>query len=429
MAPRLLGDVLAVSAGLATFWLVVGNLPYTDVLFACGYVVFALLIDVTHVRREWNYVEEFIVAMKTALAALLLVAVGGFLVNRPVSRIMFVSIVVAMVVTRPLAAVVVDRLGRSVRQPPSGRTVVALCDDDEYRALASALGAGGPLTDLVRVDAGAGERGAGEDLGAVCERYRPAKVVVGEAYMRDAVFLAELARVNEMGFTVRSYSRSFEEDFGRVPVASLDTSWFLFDIGPLHRLGYRLARRLVDIVAGLVAGVALVLFLPFVALVIRLDSPGPVFFVQTRVGQRGRPFRIYKFRTMNADAEAGGPCFARADDERMTRVGRMLRRCRIDEMPQALNLLRGDMSLIGPRPERPEFVEGFRDAIPFYEKRTLIKPGITGWAQVHEGYGSSVDDMVRKLERDLYYLRYQSLGVDLRILMATTASILRFAGR
>lgn len=216
---------------------------------------------------------------------------------------------------------------------------------------------------------------------------------------------------------------------GRVRVAGLDTTWFFFDIDYHHRAGYRVARRLVDIFAGLLVGIVLVFFLPLLALVIRLDSPGPVFFVQTRVGQRGRLFKIFKFRTMVAGAEAGGPRFARVGDERITRVGRVLRRCRIDETPQALNLLRGDMTLIGPRPERPEFVKAFREIIPFYDARTLVKPGITGWAQVHEGYGSSVEDTVRKLERDLYYLRYQSLAVDLRILMATAAGILRFAGR
>jgi lipopolysaccharide/colanic/teichoic acid biosynthesis glycosyltransferase len=138
---------------------------------------------------------------------------------------------------------------------------------------------------------------------------------------------------------------------------------------------------------------------------------------------------MVKFRTMSEDAESAGPRFADRRDDRVTRVGRILRRSRIDELPQCINLLRGDMSIIGPRPERPEFVSVFADSIAFYAKRHLIKPGLTGWAQVHEGYGASVEDTQRKLERDLYYLKHQSLGLDLRIAAATMSSILRFAGR
>ncbi len=438
VAPRMLGDLLAVTVGLMVLPVVKGIFPRTEVLFAFGYFVFAVLMDVTHVRREWNYVEEFTLALKTAFIALLLVAVGGFLVDHRISRVLFCSIALAMLVTRPLAAMVVDRATRSA---PVDRRLVVICSDEEYQELAAALGSGGLPATVVRLHDDLPDDLMGMSDGKtvavestdrmvqLCEDLRPAKVVVGESHLRDAVFLTELAMVNEMGFPVRSFSRSFEEDFGRVPIACLDTSWFLFDISPLHRLGYRLGRRLVDLVAGVLVGAALILFLPLIALVIRVDSRGPVFFAQGRVGQRGRRFDIYKFRTMRVDAERDGPQFACARDHRMTRVGRLLRRSRIDEMPQALNLLRGDMSLIGPRPERPEFVELFRDAIPFYDKRSLIKPGITGWAQVHEGYGSSVEDTIRKLERDLYYLRHQSLGIDLRILMATVASVVGFAGR
>jgi exopolysaccharide biosynthesis polyprenyl glycosylphosphotransferase len=258
---------------------------------------------------------------------------------------------------------------------------------------------------------------------------KPTKVAVGTEQLTDVALRAELARVNEQGVEVCSVANIFEADFGVVPLTCIDSSWFLFGLGPLHRLGYRFGRRLVDLVASVVFAVALAVLLPVIALAIRLDSPGPIFFSQERVGQGGRPFRIHKLRTMRTDAEAAGPQFAEHDDPRVTRIGAWLRRCRIDELPQALNLLRGEMSLIGPRPERPEFVATFSEAIPFYDKRHLIKPGITGWAQVHEGYGASHEDTIRKLERDLYYVLKQSLGVDLRIMLATVGSVFSFSGR
>ena len=263
----------------------------------------------------------------------------------------------------------------------------------------------------------------------LCESCKPARIVIGNEYLNDSRIVAELARVNDDGVAVSTFASSFEAEFGLVPVMSVDSSWFLFGLGPLHRLGYRLGRRLLDLIASVVFGLFLLVLLPVVAVLIRLDSPGPIFFSQSRVGQRGRLFRIHKLRTMQAEAEASGPQFTAPHDTRVTRVGFWLRRCRIDELPQALNLLRGEMSLIGPRPERPEFVARFAETIPFYDKRNLIKPGITGWAQVHEGYSATLEDTIRKLERDLYYLRNQSLGVDLRIVLATVASVFRLAGR
>lgn len=425
LAPRLIADILAASLGLAVFAISTGVMPRFQILFAVGYVVFAALMDVTHVRREWNHVEEFTVALKTAAAALLLVSVASFLLSHPLSRILFGSVAVAMIALRPVAAAVIDRFSASVVH---ARRILVVCGDDEYQLLTQALsGVRGPRVAVRRLPEGS--QGRFDRVVEVCASFQPAKMVVGERQLRDEAFVSEVAKVNEWGVPIRSFPQVFEEDFGRVRISNLDDSWFLFDIGPLHRLGYRLARRVVDVLVGVLVVAVLVPLAPLVALAIKIDSRGPVFFVQPRVGQRGRTFHIYKLRTMQADAEPDGPVFAQLRDKRVTRVGRVLRRCRVDELPQAFNLLKGDMSLIGPRPERPEFVQMFAASIPFYTKRHLIKPGITGWAQVHEGYGSSLEDTVRKLERDLYYLRHQSLGVDLRVLMATVASVLRFAGR
>ena len=160
------------------------------------------------------------------------------------------------------------------------------------------------------------------------------------------------------------------------------------------------------------------------ACLIRLDSPGPVLYRQVRTGLHGQPFRLLKFRTMRPDAEIDGPCWAAVRDPRVTRIGAFLRMARIDELPQLLNVLRGDMSLIGPRPERPHFVAQLAEVIPGYQHRTEILPGITGWAQVSLPYGASVEDARDKLRYDLYYVRHRSRLLDLRILLATIRVVL-----
>jgi lipopolysaccharide/colanic/teichoic acid biosynthesis glycosyltransferase len=162
---------------------------------------------------------------------------------------------------------------------------------------------------------------------------------------------------------------------------------------------------------------------------IRLDSPGPVFYRQVRSGRGNRPFRIFKFRTMFVDAEKDGRArWATKDDPRITRVGRFLRKSRLDELPQVLNVLRGEMSLVGPRPERPEFVEELQQEVPFFRTRLMVKPGITGWAQIHYDYGNSARDALIKLQYDFYYIHYWSLWLDLYTLYRTLGVVARLKG-
>jgi lipopolysaccharide/colanic/teichoic acid biosynthesis glycosyltransferase len=164
---------------------------------------------------------------------------------------------------------------------------------------------------------------------------------------------------------------------------------------------------------------------PLIALAIKLDSHGPVLFKQKRVGRNGRNFDIYKFRTMVRDAEKNGAQWAVEKDPRVTRIGRILRRTRLDEVPQLWNVLKGDMSLVGPRPERPEFVEELAKEIPYYEQRHLVPPGLTGWAQVRYRYGASKEDAVRKLQYELYYVRHLSIMFDIEILLRTIPLVAR----
>jgi lipopolysaccharide/colanic/teichoic acid biosynthesis glycosyltransferase len=182
----------------------------------------------------------------------------------------------------------------------------------------------------------------------------------------------------------------------------------------------------------LIAGVGLLVFgliLPILALIIKLDSPGPVFYRQPRSGRAGRPFQVLKLRSMRMDAERDGQArWALPNDKRVTRVGRFLRSSRLDEAPQLLNVLKGEMSFIGPRPERPEFIAQLQQEIPFYRTRLVVRPGLTGWAQVNYRYASSVEDALVKLQYDLYYVKHQSVYLDLVILLKTIGVVLTMRG-
>lgn len=217
----------------------------------------------------------------------------------------------------------------------------------------------------------------------------------------------------------------------RVPINEIDADWAFHAIQS-QALFWRMKlgiKRVIDIVLILFGLPILGLILPLLALAIRLDSPGPIFYRQVRCGRAGKPFYIFKFRTMVDKAEKDGkPQWAKKNDSRITRVGRFLRKARLDELPQLINILRGDMSFIGPRPERPDFVNMLREKVPFYDTRLLVKPGLTGWAQVHYHYGNSAEDALVKLQYDFYYIRHWSLWLDLYILFRTVVVVFKLKG-
>src|SRR5690606_33532869 len=192
----------------------------------------------------------------------------------------------------------------------------------------------------------------------------------------------------------------------------------------LGSAAYLPVKRALDIVLVLASLPVVIPVSLVVALLVKLSSPGPVLFWQDRVGERGRVFRMVKFRSMRVDAERNGAQFAAADDDRITPIGRILRRYRLDELPQLWNVLKGDMSIVGLRPEQVEFARQFENEIPFYRWRHTVKPGITGWAQVQQGYAAGVEDTIEKLEYDLYYVKHLSLWLDLSVLMRTVRIIL-----
>ena len=236
---------------------------------------------------------------------------------------------------------------------------------------------------------------------------------------------------NERGIQITPMPILFEQMTGRVAVEHVGNNWFI--VLPIDGVStyslFMLLKRIADILISVLGLAFLLALLPFVALAIYLESPGPIFYSQDRVGRAGQTFQLIKLRSMAPDAEQDGqPRWAQENDKRATRVGRFLRRTRLDELPQCLNVLRGEMSLIGPRPERPEFVAELQKRIPFYRSRLAVRPGLTGWAQVNYHYGSSVEDALAKLQYDLYYIKHQSLYLDLLILLKTIGVVLSFQG-
>jgi exopolysaccharide biosynthesis polyprenyl glycosylphosphotransferase len=220
-----------------------------------------------------------------------------------------------------------------------------------------------------------------------------------------------------------------ERETGRVDLDTVNPSWLIFSDGfSSGRALSSAAKRIFDVSASLLL---LVLTLPLIvlfALLVKLDSKGPAFFRQTRVGLYGQAFDVIKLRSMRTDAEAGGAQFAQENDPRVTRIGRFIRKVRIDELPQTWSVLKGEMSFVGPRPERPEFVAELEEQLPYYAERHMVKPGITGWAQINYPYGASLEDSRHKLEYDLYYAKNYTPFLDLLILLQTLRVVLWHEG-
>lgn len=268
-----------------------------------------------------------------------------------------------------------------------------------------------------------------EALARISEAKNPVhRIIVAMESRRGELPVQELLMLRFQGIVVEEDGALRERLYGKIQLDGLRPSNFLYSEGFRIRASQQLTRQVVSICA---AGLGLLLFLPFfpfVALAVKLSSKGPVFFRQKRVGMGGRIFEVIKFRTMFTDAEAGGAKWATKNDPRVTKVGMFLRKTRIDEVPQLWNVLRGDMGFVGPRPERPEFVNWLTEELPFYYLRTLIRPGLTGWAQVRYSYGASLEETKQKLEYDLYYIKHMSLGLDLLIMFETIKTILRRRG-
>jgi sugar transferase (PEP-CTERM system associated) len=284
---------------------------------------------------------------------------------------------------------------------------------------------------FVAVDGTIGSDALGtiEDIPAIVRARNVDRVVVNLADARGKLPMDKLLEMKLDGVRFDHLASVYEEYTGRIAVEHLRPSWLIFSEGFRKSRVLRAAKRLGDIGGALVALVLAAPAMVAVAIAVRVTSPGPVLYRQRRVGQDGRVFTLRKFRSMRQDAEAGtGAVWAGENDNRVTSIGRFLRRSHLDELPQLWNILVGDMSLVGPRPERPEFVRELTKSIPFYGQRHIARPGLTGWAQVCYSYGASVEDAMQKLQYDLFYIKHMSPGLDAYIAFRTIKNVLQGRG-
>lgn len=272
--------------------------------------------------------------------------------------------------------------------------------------------------------------GSGEaPLLDVVRAVRATTVVLDRVALADDAIVAQAARLHESGVRVRTLSLFYDQWLGKLPLGELERISLLFDIGELHRVRYGRVKRILDTVAAAAGLVVLAVATPVVWLGNRVANQGPLVYRQRRVGKGGREFEILKFRTMTPAGAGEDSSWTAEDDPRITRFGAWLRRTHIDELPQLVNILRGELSVVGPRPEQPQYVEELEEKLPFYGLRHLVRPGLTGWAQVKYPYGASEGDALEKLQYEFFYLRHQGLALDVRITVRTLRSVLRRGGR
>lgn len=268
-----------------------------------------------------------------------------------------------------------------------------------------------------------------EVLSGLAANLRPTVLVLDEAAQRDPRVVEQAARLHGQGVRIRSLTLFYEEWLGKLPLSELEQASLLFDIGEVHRAGYGRAKRILDVPLALLGGLVLVAVAPLIWLLNLGGNRGPLLYRQTRVGKGSAHFTILKFRTMTPPSSGALVNeWTTEDDPRITPVGRVLRKTHLDELPQVVNVLRGDLSIVGPRPEQPHYVEELSDKLPFYGLRHLVRPGLTGWAQVKYGYAGNQSDALEKLQYEFWYLRHQGLRTDARVIGRTIRSVLGSEG-
>lgn len=350
---------------------------------------------------------------RTLLLAILLFAGSQFLLQVLFNAVKLPQRILVLG-TGPVAVQVGEMAENGSRNAVIAGYVACAAEAAALSRMADAAGPGRPASMARPVVGDAAE------LPDLASRLRADAVVVALSERRGVFPVREVLQCKMRGVEIMDAPTFYELSFKKLMLEQITPSWFFYSGGFRRTAVFQLVKRSLDIVLS-VAGLAVTLpFFPLIALIIKLDSAGPLFFSQIRTGLHEKTFLLYKFRTMRQDAEKGtGAVWATENDPRITTVGAFLRKSRIDEFPQFFNVLRGDMSFVGPRPERPEFVEKLKELIPYYSKRHFVKPGLTGWAQVCYPYGSTVEDAVEKLRYDLYYTKNLSPFLDLLIVLET----------
>jgi sugar transferase (PEP-CTERM system associated) len=326
-----------------------------------------------------------------------------FLYFKILERRMFVQ-PIAIIGTGSYAMEILDAIDK---KKDSGFKIVTLVGDKNSPMINSQI----PVVENIK------------NIRELCIQRAIGKIVVALDEKRG-IPLYELIQYKFLGIEIVEGAKFYEELVGRIPVKRINPSWLVFSDGFQVSRMKKLLKRILDIIVALTGFWVFFPIFVLSALIIKFESAGGIFYRQDRVGENGKIFEIIKFRSMKKDAEKNGPVWATEDDSRVTKFGRFIRKTRIDELPQLINVLRGDMSLVGPRPERPIFVENLAKDIPFYNNRHVIKPGITGWAQIYYPYGASVEDALHKLEYDFYYIKNISIAIDILIIFQTIKVVL-----
>lgn len=405
-------------------------------------LAFAAMMLVTHgamglytrdiVRGNWDYSVRFFASfvLGTALMTLVFYALPDLFLGRGAFALTVASAVVLSILARAVFLRVVDRdaLRRRIIVLGTGTRAAGVEDMIRRHNLAHRIELVGYLpmgSTTHHVDEAKIIKDEAPLL-AICARYGVEELVVGIRDRRNGnVPIRELLECKLEGISIVELSSFFERETGHVQLDSLNPSWMVFSDG-FCRTSYRNAsKRIVDVVAGLAMLIASAPLMLLTAVAIFAETGRPILYRQLRIGECGHPFEVLKFRSMRVDAERDGVAqWAQRNDSRITRVGRVIRTLRIDELPQLFNVLKGDMSLVGPRPERPQFVEELRREIPYYSNRHTVKPGLTGWAQIRYPYGASVEDARQKLQYDLYYAKNHTLFLDMLILLQTAEVVM-----
>ncbi len=448
-----IGDLFA--ASLAAFlalvlWAQLDWLGFTFdfVVYRAGWVVLlplvwlALMVNLYDLRRAGSWRQTVRGVLLAAVVGLFVYTLVYFLPDEPASlprrgplyflalavtltlgwRWLYLRLSSAPAFTRRALLVGAGESGRSLLEllngnHPSPYQVVGVIDDDP--SMEGQQFAGAPVL------------GAGDRLLELADREAVSDVIVAIRGEMKGDMFQSLLDAQERGLEIMRMPVAYEELLGRVPIEHLEADWLLRSfVDEIRVTGlYIVTKRLVDLIGSILGLVVFAVLSPLITIAVLIESGRPVFFRQERLGQGGKVFRVFKVRTMSQDAEADGEAhWAEDRDPRTTTVGRILRRTHLDEFPQFLNVFRGEMTLVGPRPERPELVAQLQKEIPFYRARLLVKPGVTGWAQVNYGKGASIQGSAEKLEYDLYYIKHRGVLLDMWIVLRTIGRVFGFQG-
>jgi exopolysaccharide biosynthesis polyprenyl glycosylphosphotransferase len=397
------------------------------------------LYDIRRASRKKDTIRGVGIAAAISFAIYLLVfffsepnslpriGVAGFVIATSILtiiwRMIYINVFTAQQFMRRVLIVGAGRQGSTLVQAlsvvkPLPFQIVGFIDDDVEKQ--------GQLIEKLPI------LGTGNDLLKLIEEENISDLIFSISGEMNQTLFQNLLQAEEQGVEITTMPIVYEDVLGRVPILLLQSDWILRSfVDQAHAGGfYEVARRLMDILGALAGLIILLICLPFISLIILIDSGRPIFFSQNRLGINGQIYRITKFRTMRQDAEKDGKArMAVENDDRVTRIGRVLRKSHLDELPQFLSVLRGTMSLVGPRAERPELVDMLQEQIPFYRARLFVNPGLTGWAQVNYGYASTIDHTIVKLEYDLYYIKHRNLLLDIIIILRTVGAVFGLRGQ